>query len=215
MTYTAYSSPRLTDLEVAGQVPGVMELRSRWRRLVLPSVRGDVLDVGAGDGSSSSSLPRSVRLTALEPRAGSVRRLRRWVEGRPGARVVQARAEAMPLPDRSVDAAVCCVALCSVDDQDRALAEIHRVLRPGGRLVVLEHVAAARGTWLRAGQRLVAPCSRALDRGCDPARDTEAALARSPLLVDQLLRIDTAGPWGLRIPHLAAVLHRPGDGPAS
>ena len=207
MTYTAYS-PSLSSLWTPGGRPGVMDLRSRWRRLVLPALDGEVLDVGAGEGRSTGSLPGSARVTSLEPHPGSVRRLRRSAKGRRGARVVQARAEAMPLPDRSMDAAICCVTLCSVDDQDRALAEIHRVLRPGGRLVVFEHVAAPKGTWLRAGQQLVAPFSRATDRGCHPARDTEAALDRSALRIEQLVRIDAAGPWGLRIPHLAAVLGR-------
>ena len=209
MNYTAYSSD-LSSLETPGRRPDVFDLRSRWRRLVLPTLDGDVLDVGAGEGRSAGALPGSARVTSLEPHAGSVRRLRRSARGRRGTRVVQARAEAMPLPDRSMDAAICCVTLCSVDDQDRALAEIHRVLRPGGLLVAFEHVAAPKGTWLRAGQQLVAPFSRATDRGCHPARDTEAALDRSALQLERLVRIDAAGPWGLGIPHLAAVLSRAG-----
>ena len=211
MTYTAYS-PSLSSLWTPDGRPGAMDLRSRWRRLVLPKLDGDVLDVGAGEGHSTGSLPGAARVTSLEPHPGAVSRLRLAAKGRRGARVLQGRAESMPLPDRSMDAAICCVTLCSVDDQDRALAEIHRVLRPGGRLVAFEHVAAPKGTWLRAGQQLVAPFSRVTDRGCHPARDTEAALDRSLLRIEQLVRVDAAGPWGLGIPHLAAVLRRPDHG---
>ncbi len=107
-----------------------------------------------------------------------------------------------------MDAVLGCAVLCSVADQDQALAEIHRVLRPGGRFVLLEHVVAPRGSWLRWAQRLSAPMSRCLDGGCDPARDTEAALRRSALTVVELHPTETQGPWGVRIPHLVAELTR-------
>jgi ubiquinone/menaquinone biosynthesis C-methylase UbiE len=193
-----------------GHATGAFELRTRWRVNVLPTLDGDVLDVGAGDGGSLAHLPDSARVALLEPHRRSANRLERQVAHRRGSRVLHAGAERIPLAAAAVDAAVCCVVLCSVADQDQALAEIHRVLRPGGRLVLLEHVAAARGTWVRRAQRLVAPVSRLLDRGCDPARDTEAALDRSAFTVEELCRVDSVGPWGLRIPHLLAVLVRPG-----
>ena len=90
-------------------------------------------------------------------------------------------AEHIPLPDSSVDAVLATIVLCSVRDQDRALAEIVRVLRPGGRFVFFEHVAAARGTWTRRWQALTGPFSRAFDHGCDPTRETWRALERAPL----------------------------------
>ena len=187
-----------------------MELRSRWRTQVLPGLCGEVLDVGAGEGGSLPHLTGASRVTVLEPHRGSARRLAQRRGGPRVTEVVRAPAEAIPLPDASVDAAVCSSVLCSVADQDRALAEISRVLRPGGRLVLLEHVAAGRGSWLLQAQRLVAPFSRLLDRGCDPARDTEAALRQSRLTVIRLERIEATGPWGLRIPHRAAELTTPG-----
>lgn len=205
MTYTPYSSPAIS----AGPAIGVFELRTRWRGHVLPTLAGAVLDVGAGDGGSLACLPSSARVALLEPDPGSARRLRRQVAHRRGAQVLEAAAERIPLETATVDAAVCCAALCSVADQDQAVAEIHRVLRPGGRLVLLEHVAAEPGTWLRRGQRLVAPFSRWLDHGCDPARDTEAAISRSAFSVVEMRRLNAVGPWRLRIPHLMAVLTRP------
>jgi SAM-dependent methyltransferase len=186
----------------------VPTLRARWRAETLPTLRGDLLDVGAGSGNSLSDLSRNARVVCLEPHAASVRTLEYLAGRRPGTRVLQARAERIPLDDASMDAAICCAVLCSVTDQDRALGEIHRVLRPGGRLVLLEHVVAPRGTWTRRGQRLVAPFSRWFDHGCDPARDTEAALARSPFTVVELKRTGARGPFGTTMPHLTGVAVR-------
>ncbi len=78
-----------------------------------------------------------------------------------------------------MDAAVSTIALCSVRDQSKVLAEITRALRPGGRFVYFEHVAADRGTIRRQLERLVAPISRLVDHGCDPSRDTASAIARA------------------------------------
>ena len=65
--------------------------------------------------------------------------------------------------------------LCSVRDPEATLREVRRVLRPGGRFVFVEHVAAAHGTALRFAQRAVRPIWRALSDGCHPDRDTGRA----------------------------------------
>jgi len=69
--------------------------------------------------------------------------------------------------------------LCTVADVDAALAEVRRVLRPGGVVCVMEHVRAPEGTWLRRSQRLVAPVWPRLAGGCHADRDTRAALSRA------------------------------------
>jgi SAM-dependent methyltransferase len=90
--------------------------------------------------------------------------------------VIAGRAEAIPLPAASFDAVLSTAVLCSVDDLAEALAEIRRVLKPGGRLVFLEHVAAPPGSALLRMQRLIAPINRIVDRGCDPGRDIAPAI---------------------------------------
>jgi ubiquinone/menaquinone biosynthesis C-methylase UbiE len=80
------------------------------------------------------------RLCLVEPDPDMRKRLRRRVSARDDVEIVDARAEALPFPDESFDTAVVTFALCSVADSDAALGEIARVLRPGGRLLFLEHV---------------------------------------------------------------------------
>ena len=100
-------------------------------------------------------------------------RLNRTVEIRDGS------VERVPLPDNSVDAVVSALVLCSVKDVSGALQEILRVLRPGGRLVFIERVAAPPGTWLRRLQRWVRPVSKALADGCCSDRETRVAIERA------------------------------------
>jgi ubiquinone/menaquinone biosynthesis C-methylase UbiE len=88
-------------------------------------------------------------------------------------------AEDLPVPDSSADAVVSTLVLCSVSDVAKALAEILRVLKPGGRLVFIEHVAAPRGTWLRRLQTWVKPAWKRLGDGCHPDRETWVALERA------------------------------------
>ncbi len=155
---------------------GMPAIRATWRAGVLGGLRGRVLDIGAGAGNSLGFLRDSVSWVGLEPGRTAYRRLSERAGDRADRRVVRGRAERLPFEDGEFDAVISCATLCSVADQALALAEIRRVLRPGGRLVFHEHVLPGPGTWSRFAMRVVAPFSRVLDHGCDPARDTEAAL---------------------------------------
>jgi ubiquinone/menaquinone biosynthesis C-methylase UbiE len=90
-----------------------------------------------------------------------------------------------------------------VDDLDRALGETLRVLKPGGRFVFLEHVAAPRGTWLRRLQRLAHPVWRIVADGCHPDRETDAAIVAAGFVAVRLERFSL--PMGLVGPHIAGV----------
>ncbi len=162
-----------------------------WRGRALPGLRGTVLDVGAGSGLSGAALDPGAQWLALEPRPG--RRLAAAVRSRPRSRVLAAPAERIPLEDASVDAVICSTALCSVTDPVGALAEILRVLRPHGRFVFFEHVAAAPGTSARRVQKLISPLSRCLGHGCDPCRDTAAHIRRAGFSNLELETVRTGG----------------------
>ena len=141
-------------------------------------VRGRVLEVGAGDGENFGAFDPGVEWVGLEPdgkrRAELATRAREW---RHEAEPLDALAESIPLPDASVDAVVGTYVLCSVRDPAAALAEIRRVLVPGGRVVFVDHVLAPPRTLKRVVQRVATPFSKRFCHGCHWDRDTEQALA--------------------------------------
>jgi ubiquinone/menaquinone biosynthesis C-methylase UbiE len=144
---------------------------------VLGSLTGTVLEIGAGAGANFGHFRPDIHWLGLEP---DPRRRRDLAVAAAAhgqhAPVIAAAAEQIPLADASVDAVAATLVLCSVADQDQVLAEVRRVLRPGGRFAFFEHVAAPRGTWSRRLQRCVAPFTRRLDAGCDPGRETWQAI---------------------------------------
>jgi ubiquinone/menaquinone biosynthesis C-methylase UbiE len=117
---------------------------SDMRRQLLALAVGDILEVGVGTGANLAHYPTSVTsLTFTDPNAWMLKRLKPRVQAQsPDALVMRAPAEDLPFDDDSFDTVVSTLVLCGVDDQPRALREIHRVLRPAGRLLLLEHVRA-------------------------------------------------------------------------
>ncbi|MGA7417013.1 MAG: class I SAM-dependent methyltransferase [Acidimicrobiales bacterium] len=115
------------------------------RESVLAGATGRVLEIGAGTGGNLPFYGPGVEsLTMTEPEVPMLRRLERKVRERaPEATVLRAPAEDLPFEDDSFDAAVSTLVLCGVDDQPRALRELRRVLRPGARLLFIEHVRSA------------------------------------------------------------------------
>ena len=147
------------------------------RAHLLAGVHGDVVELGAGTGHNLQYYPAELdSLTLVEPSPDMARRLRRHTATeRPDAHIVEAAAESLPLADDSADVVVSTLVLCTVHDPRTAIAEVRRVLRPDGALLVLEHVA---GTGrVRTYQNLLNPVWRVAGRGCNLTRDTRATLA--------------------------------------
>jgi len=156
---------------------------------LLAGLAGRVIEVGAGIGSNFDHYPPAVtEVLAVEPEPylrAVAERAAATTDGR--VRVVDGVADALPARDGEFDGAVASLVLCSVPDQARALAEIHRVLRPGGELRFYEHV--------RAGGVGFATMQRALDvvwplfaGGCHTSRDTSAAIERAGFTVERVRR---------------------------
>ena len=164
------------------------------RRALLAGARGRTVDVGAGTGNNLRHLPAAVtELLLAEPDAAMARRLeQRLGEAPVPARVLDAPAEALPLEDASVDTVVATLVLCTVPEPERALAEIGRVLAPGGQLLVLEHVRAADPRLARR-QDLVRPLQQRFARGCHPNRDTLGLLERTALRLERVERFALPG----------------------
>ena len=112
------------------------------RQTLLADASGRVLEVGGGTGANLPFYGPDVEsLTITEPEPSMLQRLERRVrEQSPDTKVLRAPAEDLPFEDNMFDVAVSTLVLCGVDDQARALGELRRVLRPGGRLIFIEHV---------------------------------------------------------------------------
>lgn len=181
------------------------------RRALLSQATGDVLEIGAGTGANLRHLPagaRSVVLTEPDPamRRRLVERLER--DPRPGARVDPSPAERLDVADASIDTVVSTLVLCSVADPAAALAEVRRVLRPGGALVFLEHVRAdgRRARW----QDRITPLWRRAIAGCHPNRDTVAAIRGAGLAIEDLRLTDEGPGIPLAKPYAIGRAVRPG-----
>lgn len=169
--------------EATEPATGDLAAYDRLKRELLRGLAGRVLEIGAGRGANFGLLPPGIDWVGVEPskrrrrqledRLRVERRLHPSLGDREAAAGV---AESLPLADASVDAVLSTITLCSVRDQERALAEVLRVLRPGGRFVFFEHVGAPSRTWRWRAERWVAPVNRLVDHGCDPSRETWRAI---------------------------------------
>jgi len=156
------------------------ELRERRERL-LDGLSGRVLEVGAGTGVTFPLYPSTVsQVVALEPEAHLRRIAEQEAKSAPVFAVVRdGLAQRLPEPDASVDAVVVSLVLCSVPDQQAALAEIRRVLRPGGELRFFEHVLSRNRTGAAVQRGLQATIWPRVAGGCHPARDTGRAIEQA------------------------------------
>lgn len=155
------------------------------RRQLLQTAEGATLELGAGTGLNLPHYPEAVtRLVLTEPD----RHMRARLDRRLGslgttAEIVDAPAERLPFPDASFDTAVVTLVLCSVPDQQAALQEVARVLKPGGRLLFLEHVRSDDAKVARWQDR-IRPVYNLV--GCNPNRETLAAIEASPFAVESV-----------------------------
>lgn len=182
------------------------------KQRLFAGLSGTVVEVGAGTGVNLRYLDgERVRWIGVDPNRfmqpyllREAERLGMAVESRRGT------AYALPVEDASVDAVISTLVLCSIDDQQRALREVLRVLKPGGRLLFIEHVAAPAGSRLRRVQMLVRPLWGLLADGCNPACGTEAALERAGFAAVEYERI--TAPLPVVSPQIVGVARKGGGG---
>jgi ubiquinone/menaquinone biosynthesis C-methylase UbiE len=148
------------------------------RRELLAQARGRVLELGAGTGLNLELYPEAVEdLTLTEPDPHMTKQLReRLASSERKAELIETGAERLPFPDDSFDTAVVTLVLCTVSDPAASLAEIKRVLKPGGQLLYLEHVRSRHPDLAKWQDRLESPW-RFLADGCHCNRDTVSAIS--------------------------------------
>ena len=160
------------------------------RREVLSEAHGRVLDIGTGTGSNLPLYPAAVEeLVLSEPDAHMLSVLRRKVSEMGGRAIelVQAPAETLPFDDASFDCVTCTMVMCTMPDPRAGIDEIARVLKPGGKLLFLEHVRSEDPRIARTQDRLERPW-RFIADGCHCNRDSLATIEASPLTVQHFKR---------------------------
>ena len=186
--------------------------QTEHRRRLLDGLSGRVVELGAGSGINFRHYPASVsEVVAVEPEEY----LRGLAEDAAATapvpvRVVDGVSGALPLPDASCDAGVACLVLCTVPDQQRALAELFRVIRPGGELRFYEHVIADR-KWEARYQRFAdATFWPHVAGGCHLARDTTSGIERAGFQIETSERFPfSPAPFIPPDPHILGVARRP------
>lgn len=184
----------------------------RYRRQLLSGLDGRVLELGCGDGDHFRLFPATVtELVAVEPEEN----LRRRAEAATAqaacpVRIVPGFAESLPAGDGEFDAAVAALVLCSVSDPQAALAELMRVIRPGGELRFFEHVRSD-APMHAAAQLTVQPVWAQLGGGCHLARNTEQAIRDAGFEIVRIERFEFAPGFLQKLagPHILGMARRP------
>ncbi len=199
-----YQHPRFARVYV--RLAGIAERHGagEHRDRLLAGLTGRVIEIGAGHGPNFARYPATVtEVLAVEPNDTFRVHAERAAAMAPvPVTVVAGHADQLPVDDRAMDAAVASLVLCTVPDPASALAELRRVLTPGGELRFYEHVRSPRAP-LALAQDLLTPLWRRAAGGCHPNRDTATAIRAAGFVVDELEPI----PFGLT--HILGRAHRP------
>ncbi len=151
------------------------------KQALLSDLAGTIVEIGPGTGTNLKYYDKNITWIGIEPNTYAHPYIEKEAErqGVNNYRILSLTAQALPLARDSVDAVVSTLVLCTVPDQPLALAEIRRVLKPGGKFVFMEHVAAPQGTFMRALQRFLRPAWKIVADGCHPDRETYTSIVKA------------------------------------
>jgi ubiquinone/menaquinone biosynthesis C-methylase UbiE len=162
-----------------------------WRADLLSHAQGDVIEVGVGTGLNLpfyANRPEISSLTLAEPDPHMRKRAAARAEllGRNDVKLVDAPVENLPFADASFDTVVATLLLCSVDDPSAALASIRRLMRPGGRFLFLEHVAAEENPRRLVWQKRIEPFWKIIGDNCHLTRPTLRSIESAGFSVESV-----------------------------
>jgi ubiquinone/menaquinone biosynthesis C-methylase UbiE len=153
---------------------------SKWRAWLVGGAKGRTLEVGCGTGRNLPLYPSGVTLVAVEPAHDTLAKAKK---NNPHALLVRASAEALPFREGTFDTVVSSLVFCSVPRPEVGLAEVKRVLAPGGELRMMEHVRSdgrVTGWW----QDMIQPAWTCVAGGCHPNRRTEQVVEAAGFAID-------------------------------
>lgn len=145
-----------------------------FKQAIFSELTGVVAEIGPGAGINFRFFPKNIQWVGIEPNGEIVEALR--AEARryemQNIKVITEAGEKLPLEDNSCDAVIATRVLCSVNEPKQVISEIQRVLKPGGKYIFVEHVAASPGTFHRFCQNIITPVNKILNGNCHINRDT-------------------------------------------
>ncbi|MBL1141078.1 MAG: class I SAM-dependent methyltransferase [Proteobacteria bacterium] len=173
------------------QETGPMKLK--WMK----HLQGTVVEIGPGNGINFCYYPAGVKVFAIEPNPSMYGRLRLSAKtAEADIELKENFLEYMNLETSSIDAVVCTMVLCSVTNPEATLKEVLRILKPNGKYIYVEHVAAPKGSMKRKAQNLLFRTWKCLFEGCETNRNTGALLQSAGFSQVDMNRFDsTAMPW--------------------
>lgn len=177
------------------------------KRQLLAGVSGTLVEIGPGTGPNLQYLPAHLNILGVEPNPFMHGHYLEAARARGGsANLIQGLAEDLPFPDETVDAVLSTLVLCSVPDLQKVFTEVIRVLKPGGKFLFMEHVAAEEGTPLRRLQGLLQPLWGLVGDGCQLNRSTGSEIEKAGF---RRVRIDRfRAPLPLVSPHIAGTAEK-------
>lgn len=166
-----------------------------WRKEILAPAKGQLLEIGAGTGINLPYIPHQVsQLYLCEPDDQMRKKLARKVAGtnRQNIKITDWKAEAIDLPDESLDTIISTLVLCSVSCLSTSLKEAYRLLRPGGILIFIEHIISDNPS-TRAWQQRMEPLWGLCAGDCHLTRDTASAIEKNGFQIEQLTEAKMIG----------------------
>lgn len=187
-----------------GEAPEYEKVVGAYKKKLFENLQGTILEIGPGTGANFAYFPPNIEWIGAEPNLHMHPHLLEEAQQRHiRADIRTMTAEQLDMPDSSVDAVVSTLVLCSVDHPQQTLREIVRVLKPGGRFIFIEHIAAPKNTGTHRLQKFVKPVWKLFADGCNPDRETAVIIQNAGF---QRLEVEHfRAPTSIAWPHIAGI----------
>ncbi len=179
------------------------KLYGTYKQTLFHDLKGTVVEIGPGTGINFNYLPSTITWLGIEPN-GAFHQILLSQAKQNGiqATLLPGNGGQIPMADNSADGVICTLVLCTVPDPAAVIREIKRILKPGGKLLFIEHVAAPKKTSLRFIQDLLNPLNRLAGDGCNCNRETWSHIQQAGFTRVELSHHQLDGPLKFHAPHI-------------
>lgn len=179
------------------------QLYGSYKRNLFTGLSGLLIEIGPGTGVNFNYFPPGIQWKGIEPNQAFHETLQmQALKAGIVAKILTGDASNIPLTDNTADALICTLVLCSVKDPVKTIAELKRALKPGAKLIFIEHVAAPKKTALRTAQNIFNPLNRLIADGCNCNRETWTLIENAGFKEVNLSHQRVEGTFKLNKPHI-------------